>query len=148
MTKQLSHILPIPRSYTQDVGVPKTTATILSWSSLTKLEGSFKNPGYKVGAGKHGFTDPVLSGSHNQAFDDVLFDLVAFIGRQGAYEVVVFLPKTSTESTISDGDLQNRSQAVREIGQGGGLLRYVLNRDITPPNPAEFFKDTSFENSD
>lgn len=28
------------------------------------------------------------------------------------------------------------------------MLRYVLNREVTPSNPTEFFKDTQFENRD
>ncbi|KAJ5390550.1 Peptidase S15/CocE/NonD C-terminal [Penicillium cataractarum] len=161
MTKQLSQFVPFLRSYTQVVGVPKPSvntfcinqsrfevATVLGWSSLTKLEGSFHHPSYKASAGKHVFTESAFIGSLSQAFEDIVFDPIMFENRQNAFEVVAFLPRSSTGQIITDSDLKSRAQVVREIGQGVGLLRYVLNRDITPANPSVFFKDTLFENAD
>ncbi|KAJ5959261.1 Peptidase S15/CocE/NonD C-terminal [Penicillium vulpinum] len=160
MTEQLSHMVPFLRAYTQVAGVPRTAvktfcteqsrfeiASILAWSSLSKLGGSFKHPSYKATAGQHIFADPKLVGSLSQAFADIVFDPVLFKARQDSFEVIVCLGKASKQ-TVSDADLQSRSDVLKELGSGTGLLRYVLNRDVTPSNPAEFFKDTPFKGGD
>ena len=161
MTKQLSQFVPFLRSYTQVVGVPRPfmntfcvnqsgfeVATVLGWSTLAKLEGSFHHPSYKAGAGNHVFTDPSVIGLLSQVFEDVVFDPILFETRQNAFEVVVFLPKSSVAQKIPKMDLSTRAEVVRNIGQGVGLLRYVLNQDVTPEDPAAFFKDTPFEHAD
>ncbi|KAJ5761284.1 Peptidase S15/CocE/NonD C-terminal [Penicillium odoratum] len=160
MTAQVSNMVPFLRAYTQVAGVPKASvetfstdqsrfeiASILGWSSLAKLGSSFKHPGYRASAGQHEFADPELAGSLSQAFEDIMFDPVLFKDRQDSFKVVVFLAKAS-EKNVSDYDLQSRSDALKELGSGTGLIRYVLNRDVTPSNPREFFKDTQFENGD
>lgn len=160
MTKQVSAMVPFLRSYTQVSGVlnpPVRTfcanysrfeiASTLGWSSLRKLQASFKHPGYKASAGKHVFADPKIIGSLSQAFDDIVFDPILFKSRQNAVQAVVLLARASEES-VSDDDLKTRSNAVKTIGAGTGLLRYVLNRDVSPSSPTHFFKDTLFENGD
>jgi hypothetical protein len=160
MTEQVSNMVPFLRSYTQVTGVPRPAVetfcteqsrfeitSILGWSSLSKLEGSFKHPGYKSSAGKHVFADPEIVGSLSQAFEDIVFDPVLFKTRQDSLKVVILLAKASGK-TVSDNDLRIRSDALKECGAGTGLLRYVLNRDVTPSNTTQFFKDTQFENGD
>ncbi|KAJ6017751.1 Peptidase S15/CocE/NonD C-terminal [Penicillium sp. IBT 35674x] len=160
MTEQLSHIVPFMRSYTQVTNIPKSSvktfcteqssweaATTLGWSSLAKLEGSFKHPDYKASAGKHVFAEPVVVGCVSQAFEDVNFDPVLFKARQNAFKVVAYLGRAANK-IVSDDDLQARSNSLKSLGAGTGLLRYVLNRDISPSKPTEFFKDTLFEDGD
>lgn len=161
MTEQISNIVPFMRSYTQVVGVPKLpietfctnqddyeVATVLAWSSLDKLRGSFHHPSYKASAGKHVFAEPELTGSLSQTFEDVIFDPILFKGRQDCIEVMVLLTKISTVQSVPQADLQSRAESIKQISRGTGLLRYVLNRDVTPEDPNCIFKDTLFENGD
>ncbi|KAJ5509961.1 Peptidase S15/CocE/NonD C-terminal [Penicillium expansum] len=141
MTEKLSHVVPFLRSYTQVVGVPRlplTTfstnhaafevAAVLAWSSLSQAGGFLQASGLQS----------------DQEVQEIIYDPVTYKRRQDAIEVVVFLARNSGVEAVSDADLEARSNTVRNVGQGTGLLRYVLNRDVTPQDYNLLFKDTPF----
>ena len=152
-TADFSQIIPYLRSNTQVLGIPglsiKTFCTnqsdfeianMTGWSSLAKLRGTFAEPSYKANAASQTLTEPNVVGSLSQAVHDVLFDPVFFKGRKHAFETVVFLAKKPGQLLAPLGDLAARFQEVKHVSKGTKLLRYVINRDITPDDATEYFK--------
>lgn len=161
MTAMLGARVPALRSYTQVVAVPKSEIasnialgtgasdwdcnTTLGWSSLSAIASSFHNPEYIASAGKHIFTDPLVMGSLSETYQDIVFDPITYEGRKEAAQVFVYLPKSALFSAEKlKVDLDDRFDSITRCGSGTGLLRYVLNRDITPDDPKALFKDTVF----
>ncbi|KAJ0312252.1 hypothetical protein COL516b_001326 [Colletotrichum fioriniae] len=163
MTKHISDVVPILRNYTQAVALPHSSipgvpngglepwdaVTTLGWTSLKGLWGSFQAPEYKASAGKHEFADTSSqTGILSQNFAESLFDPILFEKRGNkAALLLVFLAK-SQDSTYTEDDLTNRAASITEVGAGTSLMRYVLNREVTPEDTASFFAGTPFATSD
>ncbi|KAK7447235.1 hypothetical protein CaCOL14_011635 [Colletotrichum acutatum] len=163
MTKHISDVVPILRNYTQAVALPHSSVpglpngglepwdavTTLGWTSLKGLWGSFQAPEYKASAGTHEFADTsAQTGILSQSFAESLFDPILFEKRgTKAALLLVFLAK-SQDATYTENDLTSRAASITELGAGTSLMRYVLNREVTPEDTASFFAGTPFATSD
>ncbi|CAJ2509292.1 Uu.00g143180.m01.CDS01 [Anthostomella pinea] len=165
MAKGVAAAVPTLRNYTQLVACPRSETeaaqveagsswdccTMLGWTSLEALWGSFQHPQYKATARSHVCVDEEDTiGILSQPFSNILFDPVSFEKRENGALPVVFPAKSSSyaggDSYVSD--LQARTAAIEKMGAGTSLLRYVLNRTVTPDDPKAFFAGTPFENAD
>ncbi|KAK1476750.1 CocE/NonD family Hydrolase [Colletotrichum tamarilloi] len=163
MTKHISDVVPILRNYTQAVALPHSSipgvpngglepwdaVTTLGWTSLKGLWGSFQAPEYKASAGKHEFADiSAQKGILSQSFAESLFDPILFEKRKiKAALLLIFLAK-SQDATYIENDLTSRAASITELGAGTSLMRYVLNREVTPEDTTSFFAGTPFATSD
>jgi hypothetical protein len=161
MTQQVSAMVPYLRSYIQLVARPASPdgkspqnshgfdmCTTLSWASLDKLRASFRHPGYQATAKQHVLSEGHMVGSLNQLIGDIMFDPIRYDKRKDAVIALIFIPRNSSVlskgSQLSKDDVALRLDTIRKAGAGTGLLRYVLNHDVTPDNPQEFFDNTPF----
>ncbi|OHE98155.1 CocE/NonD family Hydrolase [Colletotrichum orchidophilum] len=163
MTKHISNVVPILRNYTQAVAMPQVriqgipnggldswdAVTTLGWASLNGLWGSFQAPEYKASAGQHVFADTTSqTGILSQSFAEIMFDPILFEKRgTKAAMLFVFLAKCQGATTTAD-DLSGRAASIAKVGAGTALMRYILNRQVTPEDPASFFAGTPFATSD
>ncbi|KAF2008962.1 CocE/NonD family hydrolase [Aaosphaeria arxii CBS 175.79] len=165
MTKAMASMVSVLRNYTQvvccppprterikpSVYAPWDCMTTLAWSSLDGLWGSLQAPQYKASAGKHVFTDDESVGLLSESFIDFNFDPSQFLKRSSGYMVSLLLATSVSRETDElnlTEDLAARAETIKQVGAGTALLRYVLNRAITPPDPAGFFAGTPFSGFD
>ncbi|WZH42097.1 CocE/NonD family hydrolase [Fusarium acuminatum] len=169
MTRKIASQVPILRNYTQIIGIPRPkvdfmdtlatksklwdVTTILGFSTLKALWGSFQAPDYKASAGSHKFVDESTSVAIlAQSVQDSLLDPISFESRDegSAVEMVIFLARNgsspSEEHLLSD--ISIRTAAVTEASRGSKLLRYVMNRSITPTDVDNLFAGTPFVTAD
>jgi hypothetical protein len=89
-----------------------------------------------------------MVGSLNQLIGDIMFDPIRYDKRKDAVIALIFIPRNASVlpkgSQLSKDDVALRLDTIRKAGAGTGLLRYVLNHDVTPDNPQEFFDNTPF----
>ncbi|KAJ4200259.1 hypothetical protein NW767_007780 [Fusarium falciforme] len=167
MTQKIAAQVPVLRNYTQVVAVPRPTvrmigteasastpwdcSTILGWSTLKALWGSFHAPDYKASAGSHVFVDESSTiGLLCQSTVDIVIDPVEFENRDKDSVLMVFyLAKNSQAAKDRLGeDMSTRASAIVEASSGTKLLRYALNRSVTPDDTNDFFADTPFLTAD
>ncbi|KAI1840040.1 hypothetical protein JX265_013526 [Neoarthrinium moseri] len=165
MTNEVAAAVPALRNYTQVVAFPQSEkkgaqigihsswdcCTTLGWTSLGALWGSFQHPQYKATAGTHVFVDEEDTiGILSQPFLDLNFDPVSYENRRHGVLLVRFLAKSAQYSEGEDylRDLRARALALEEKGAGTSLLRYALNRTVTPDDVGSFFAGTPFNTAD
>ncbi|KAI8724266.1 CocE/NonD family Hydrolase [Fusarium sp. LHS14.1] len=166
MTQKIAAQVPVLRNYIQVVVVPKSAvpligmnasstswdcSTILGWSTLKALWGSFHAPDYKASAGSHVFVEESGTiGILCQSTVDIVIDPVEFENRDKDSVLMVFyLAKNSqTSKDRLGGDITARASAVVEASSGTKLLRYALNKSVTPDDTDDFFADTPFLTAD
>ncbi|OAL54674.1 hypothetical protein IQ07DRAFT_596165 [Pyrenochaeta sp. DS3sAY3a] len=160
MTRQVASKVPTLLGYTQVVACEESVkrvmgsswdaCTILSWASVRALGASLSHPEYIQTAKDHVFADESkIFGSVCEAAAEVVFDPVRYQNRQDAVQVVRFLPQGSGAPSSEPDDFDRQVERVRQRGETARLLRYVLNRDITPANAGQaLFADSPFQSGD
>ncbi|KAL2783263.1 Alpha/Beta hydrolase protein [Aspergillus keveii] len=165
MTKSIAAEVSVLRNYTQVVALPLPDsrgfstiatdskgwdcATILGWSTLRALWGSFKSPDYQASAGNHVFVDESSSVGLLAVPDiDTIFDPISLEQSAGNGAMAVFFLARGSNIENLEGDIRDRANAVQAAATGSSLLRYVINKAVTPQNPKTFFADTPFTTAD
>ncbi|KAF4832500.1 hypothetical protein CGCTS75_v004581 [Colletotrichum tropicale] len=166
MTTQIAAAVPILRKYTQVIAIPQKPidklprgghapwdmVSTLEWTSLDDLYGSFQTPEYKASAGSHKFADEGSQvGVLSKAVEEITFDAVGFDKRENTATILqVFLAKSHVgdAQALSEEDLAKRVAKIKDVGPGGGLLRYVASRPVMPSDLTTFFKGTPFSETD
>lgn len=159
MTRQAAQFDPLLLGYRQVLAVPKPMHTYfgkdagdwdcisqLSWSSMAALSSHLKAPDYQAHAAKHVFTEPQTLGSVCQAVGEIMLDPVTYEKRNPGFIVFAYLSKQAANirEQVPEKDLEQRLATVAKAAAGTGLLRYVINRDISPSDPTAFFRGTPF----
>ncbi|KAF5235502.1 hypothetical protein FANTH_11694 [Fusarium anthophilum] len=117
------------------------------------LWGSFQLPDYKASGGRHSFVDESTSvGILAQSVQDVLLDPIGFErrSRESAVEMTISLARNRSilDKDQLSSDTATRATAFMEASRGSGLLRYVMNRCVTPKDIDDLFAGTPFLTAD
>ncbi|PKY07887.1 hypothetical protein P168DRAFT_331187 [Aspergillus campestris IBT 28561] len=146
-------ILAIPRPKISALNLSQSTwdsQAVLTWSSIEELSSLLKSEGYRANAGNHVFTEPNIVGSICQVAGEIMFDPVGYSSQESRFMVFVYIPRAtrSSRERVTEEEVAQRLDSIRRIGAGTGLLRYVINRDVTPSDPGQLFDGTPFINGE
>ncbi|KAF9871423.1 hypothetical protein CkaCkLH20_11070 [Colletotrichum karsti] len=164
MTRGIAAAVPILRKYTQLVAIPHKpiaglpdggrgpwdAVSTLEWTSLADLHNSFQAPEYKASAGSHKFADESSQvGILSQEVASITLDPAGFEARGDSATLLVgFFARARGDGVMSQEDLAGRTALIEGVGRGNTLLRYVLNRSVTPKDTEAFFAGTPFAETD
>ncbi|PLB34862.1 uncharacterized protein BDW47DRAFT_111389 [Aspergillus candidus] len=146
-------VLAIPRPRISAFNMNNSTwdsQAVLTWSSIEELSSLLKSEGYRANAGNHVFTEPDIVGSISQVAGEFVFDPVGYSSQESRFMVFVYIPRAtrSSRELVTEQEVAQRLDNITKIGAGTGLLRYVINRDVTPSDPSQLFDGTPFTNGD
>lgn len=144
-------ILAIPKPRISALNLDHSTwdsQAVLTWSSIEELSSLLKSEQYRANAGNHIFTEPEIVGSLCQVAGEFTFDQVGYSSQESRFMVFVYIPRATKGSReqVPEHEVARRLEDIKRIGAGTGLLRYEINRDVTPSDPGQLFDGTPFIN--
>lgn len=143
--------IPRPRIAAFNLGYSKwDSQAVLTWSSIEELSSLLKSEGYRANAGNHVFTEPDIVGSLCQTAGEFMFDPVGYSSQESRFMVFVYIPRAvrSSRELVTEEEVAQRLDSITSIGAETGLLRYVINRDVSPSDPGQLFDGTPFITGD